>query len=236
MHSVSGEAAMRLVRQILVVLIFASFFLASSAAADQVRYYQENGITYCETRRTVQRPVCETTMQQTTRTVYKEQCYTETKDVTQVSWCPVITYQPETYWVGRWNPFVDPYVETRWVPQTTWQQRSEVVKLPVTCRKLVPEVQQVQVPVTTQKLVSEDVVVSRVAVSNPVPSAVQPTVSNPTSYPSYSASNPTSYPARTYVGNSSSIPSGEQIGGIARLNQDPPRYGVGKTGQTAPTR
>ena len=213
-----------LARQILVVLIFASFFLPSPAAGDQVRYYQENGITYCETRRTVQRPVCETTMQQTTRTVYKEQCYTETKDVTQVSWCPVTAYQPETYWVGRWNPFVEPYLETRWVPQTTWQQRTEVVKLPVTCRKLVPEVQQVQVPVTTQKLVSEDVVVSRVAVSSPVPCVGQ------------TVSNPAYYPAQTYVGNPGSIPSGQQIGGIARLNQDPPRYGVGTTATVSPTR
>ncbi|MGA2061733.1 MAG: hypothetical protein ABSG67_14705 [Thermoguttaceae bacterium] len=215
-----GGTVMMLARQILVVLIFASFFSPSSAAGDQVRYYQENGITYCETRRTVQRPVCETTMQPTTRTVYKEQCYTETKDVTQVSWCPVTTYQTETYWVGRWNPFVEPYLETRWVPQTTWQQRTEVVKLPVTCRKLVPETQQVQVPVTTQKLVSEDVVVSRVAVSSPVPCVGQAVA----------------YPAQTYVGNPGSISGGQQIGGIARLNQDPPRYGVGTTATVSPTR
>jgi hypothetical protein len=220
----TGGAEMMLARQILAVLIFASFFLPSSAAGDQVRYYQENGITYCETRRTVQRPVCETTMQQTTRTVYKEQCYTETKDVTQVSWSPVTTYQPETYWIGRWNPFVDPYLETRWVPQITWQQQTQVVKTPVTCRKLVPEVQQVQVPVTTQKLVSEDVVVSRVAVSSPVPCVGQV------------VSNPAYYPVRTYVGPPSSIPSGEQIGGIARMNQDPPRYGVRSNAGNTPTR
>ncbi|MGA2796065.1 MAG: hypothetical protein ABSE63_00660 [Thermoguttaceae bacterium] len=215
-----------LARQILVVLIFASFFLPSSAAGDQVRYYQENGITYCETRRTVQRPVCETTMQPTTRTVYKEQYYTETKDVTQVCWCPVTAYQPETYWVGRWNPFVEPYLETRWVPQTTWQQRTDVVKTPVTCRKLVPEVQQVQVPVTTQKLVSEEVVVSRVAVS-----AAAPCVSQAAASPTYPV-----YPAQAYPANPASIPSGERVGGIARLNQDPPRYGVGSPGTVSPTR
>jgi hypothetical protein len=216
-----GGAAMMLVRHILVVLIFASLFLPSSAAADQVRYYQVNGVTYCETLRTIQRPVCETTMQQTTRTVYKDQYYTETKDVTQVAWCPVTTYQAETYWVGRWNPFVDPYLQTRWVPQTTWQQQTSVVKTPVTCRKLVPELQQVQVPVTTQKLVSEDVVVSRVAVCAPVPQ---------------SAGQAVAYPAQTNLGIPAPIPSGVQIGGIARLNQDPPRYGVSTTGQTSPTR
>ena len=211
---------MMLVRQMLAVLVVAPIFLASSAAADQVRYYQENGVTYCETTRTIQRPVCETTMQQTTRTVYKEQYYTETKDVTQVSWCPVTTYQAETYWVGRWNPFVEPYLQTRWVPQTSWQQRTEVVKLPVTCRRLVPEVQQVQVPVATQKMVSEEVVVSRVAVGGAVPCVGQAVA----------------YPAQTWAANPGSIVAGQQIGGIARLNQDPPRYGVGATGQTSSTR
>jgi hypothetical protein len=214
-------AALMLVRQILVVPIVASIFLLSSAAGDQLRYYQENGITYCETRRMVQRPVCETQMQQTTRTVYKEQYYTETKDVAQVSWCPVTTYRAETHWVGILNPFVEPALETQWIPQTSWQQRTQVVKMPVTCRKLVSEVQQVQVPVTTQKLVSQDVVVSRVAVGGPVPRAVPQSIATP---------------AQSFVGIPGSINGGEQIGGIARLNQDPPRYGVGTTGRALSTR
>lgn len=99
-----GMASM-LARQILVVPVVTSIFFLSYAAGDQLRYYQQNGITYCETLRTVQRPVCETKMLQTTRTVYKEQFYTETKDVTQVYWYPVTTYQAETNWVGRWESF-----------------------------------------------------------------------------------------------------------------------------------
>jgi len=214
-----------LVRQILVIPIVTSFFLLSSAAGDQLRYYQENGVTYCETRRTVQRPVCETQMQQTTRTVYKEQYYTETKDVTQVYWCPITTYRAETHWVDRWNLFVEPYLATEWIPQTCWQQRTQVVKLPVTCRKLVPEVQQVQVPVTTQKIVSGEYVVGRVAVSGPVPRAVPQSVATCVATPT-----------QTFVGIPGSICSGEQIGGIARLNQDPPRYGVGTNGQASSSR
>ncbi len=211
---------MIMVRHILAVPVVAAIFFASPAAADQVRYYQVNGVTYCETTRTVQRPVCETTMQQTTRTVYKEQLYTETKDVAQVYWCPLTTYQPETYWVGRWNPFVDPYLETRWVPHTSWQQRTEVVKLPVTCRKLVPETQQLQVPVATQKMVSQEVVVSRVPVANSIPCVGQAVA----------------YPAQAYPANPPSIIGGGQVGGIARLNQDPPRYGSATTATTPSTR
>ena len=210
-----------LARQLLAFPIVTLFFLLSSATGDQVRYYQQNGITYCETRRTIQRPIYETTMQQTTRTVYKEQLYTETKDVTQTYWYQVTTYRAETNLVGRWNPFVEPYYETQWVPQTCWQQQTQVVKMPVTCRRLVPDVQKVTMPVTTQKLVSEDYVVSRVAIGGPVPQAV------PQTYPA---------PTQSFVGFPGPISSGEQIGGIARLNQDPPRYGVGTTGRALSSR
>jgi hypothetical protein len=210
-----------LIRQILVIPIVASFFLLSSAAADQVRYYQQNGITYCETRRTVQRPVYETTMQQTTRTVYKDQYYTETKDVTQTYWNPETTYRAETYWVGRWNPFVEPYLATDWVPQTCWRQQTQTVKMPITCRRVVPEVQQVQTPVTTQKLVSQDYVVSLVAVGGPVPRGITP---------------PVGAPMQSYAGAAGSIYNGEQIGGIARLSQDPPRYGVGTNARALSSR
>src|SRR3972149_6275588 len=189
--------ARMLIRQSIIVPIVTSIFCLSYAAGDQLRYYQQNGITYCETRRTIQRPVYETTMQQTTRTVYKEQYYTETKDVTQVCWYPVTNYRAETYWVGRWNPFVEPYLATEWIPQTCWQQQTQVIKTPVTCRRLVPEVQKVEVPVTTRKLVSEEVVVSRVAVSGPAPRTV---------------AQPVTTPVRTYVGIPGSICSGEMIG------------------------
>jgi hypothetical protein len=207
-----------LIRQLIVVPIVASIFLLSSAAGDQLRYYQQDGITYCETRREVQRPVYETSMQQTTRTIYKEQYYTETKDITQVYWYPVTSYRAESYWVGRWNPFVEPYVATELVPRTCWQQQTQVIKTPVTCRRLVPEVQNVEAPVTTRKLVSEEVVLSRVAVSGPAPRM---------------ATQPVAAPMRTNVGIPGLISSGERIGGIARLNQDPPRYGVGTTWKTS---
>ncbi|MGW8256906.1 MAG: hypothetical protein ACWGMZ_05425 [Thermoguttaceae bacterium] len=210
------------VRRCIVVSVIGSiYFLAATAAADEVRYYNENGITYRETRRTVQRPVCETKMQHTTRTVYKEELYTETKDVTQVYWLPLTTYQPDIYWVGRWNPFVEPYLETRWIPKTCWRQQTQVVKMPVACRRLVPKTQTIQTPVNTQKFVTEEVV-SRVAVCGRSPQAMQAPTSatTPTLVPRYSGS----------------INGGEPIGGIARLNQDPPRYGVDAAWRASSTR
>lgn len=198
--------------------------LTTSALGDQLHYYQVNGVTYCETRRTVQRPVIETTMQPSMRTVYKQQCYTETKDVAKVYYTPVTTYRPDTHWVGILNPFVEPALETDWIPETYWQQRTEVVKMPVTCRKLVPEMQQVQVPVTTQKIVSEEYVVNRVAIASPVEQTVPQTIPQPYQQP-YQMQNPL-YVSRPPLPASAPVYGYGQIGGIARLNQDPPRYGT----------
>jgi hypothetical protein len=213
-------------RQFFIMPVVATFVLAASAFADQLHYYQENGVTYCETRRSVQRPVYETTMQPSTRTVYKEQCSTETKDVTMTYLTPVTTYRIESHWVGILNPFVEPALETELIPQTCWQQRTEVIKkMPVTSRKLVPEVQQVQVPVTTRKIITEEYVVNRVAISDPIPQTAPQMIAQP---------NPT--PARSYANPPASIYGAGPIGGIARLNQDPPRYGAGTNGSASFTR
>ena len=77
------------------------------AQADETRYVQINGITYCETYRTVQRTINETAYQQTTQTVYKEQFDSEVRDVTRTYLCPVTTYRAETEMVGKWNFFID---------------------------------------------------------------------------------------------------------------------------------
>jgi len=206
------------IRQVFIASGFIVCSLAAFARADEGRYVQENGITYYDTFRVVQRPVTETSLQQTTRTVYKEQVSTETRDVTRTYWCPVTTYRAETEMVGKWNFFVEPYWETHWVAETQWVPHSETVKMPVTCRKLVPETQTVQVPVTNQKVVCEKVLVSRVMVSNPA--AVSPTVNGPVARPT---------PQSTAAPTTSQLfyqppPADAQIGGVARLSQDPPRY------------
>jgi hypothetical protein len=208
-----------LIRQLLAASALTAFFCYGVIWADEVRYVQENGITYCDTYRTVQRPITETSCQQTTRTVYKEQFNTETRDVTRTCWTPVTTYRTETEMVGKWNFFIEPYYETRWVAETRWVPRTDVVKMPVTCRKLVPETQTVQVPVTTQKVISENILVSRVAVNGVAPT---PTYANgPSPRP-----NPPATPIPTTVQRYQPLQPGEQIGGVARLSQDPPRYGT----------
>jgi hypothetical protein len=219
--------------------------IPGSAIADNVRYVTQNGVTYCETVRTVQRLVTEMSCKQVTQTVYKFQCSTETKDVTQTWLCPTTVYRAETEMVGAWNIFERPDYVTRWVPETQWVQRSAVVKAPVTTRKVVPETQVVSVPTTSQRWVSEEVVVSRVPVANNAANtpAIGPTTSNSFS-PSAVPTNrvpPPNVPIPTPVQSSGYHPTSTQIplytppvgpiGGISRLTQDPPRYGAGVSGR-----
>ncbi|MFZ5831100.1 MAG: hypothetical protein ACOY3P_13505 [Planctomycetota bacterium] len=179
--------------------------IAGGAAADEVRYYVENGVTYRETRRTEQRPVYRTTLQPTTQTVYREQVTTEQRPATRLTWTPITEYRPETFWVGRWNPFVQPYLATRWALSTRWEQKSEAIEVPVKMRQLVPETRTCQVPVVTQECVPQEVV-TRVAVSGPA----------------WTLPQGQSY-ATTIV--TPGALEGQQIGGVARLDKDPPRYG-----------
>ena len=188
-------------RQLLSTVVALWLVGLTPAIADDVRFFERDGITYRETRRTVQRPVSETRLEQVERTVYRWQRSSETHQSTR-TWCsPTTEYRCEPYLVGRWNPFVRPYFAYHYVPCTRWEQKTEVVDVPVTCCRLVPETRKVDVPVTTRRMVSEEVI-SRVAVSGVGSSPLQP------------------------IPQSNALARGERIGGIARLTNDPPRYGI----------
>ena len=188
-------------RQLLAAAAVICLVGSPSAGGDEVRYYDQDGTTYRETRRVVRRPVCETQLRPSTQTVYREQQSSELRDTIRKSWTPVTEYRCEARWVGRWNPFAVPYLAYRTVPRTSWEYRTEVTQVPVTYRRLVPETRTVQVPVTTRRMVTEEVI-TRVAVAGRLSPGSQ--VLSPTPTPSGS----------------------ERVGGVARLDKDPPRRGV----------
>lgn len=170
---------------------------AAAVHAQDVRYTTgENGATYRETRQVTRHLVTDVTHQEVPRTVYREQANVQMQDVNRVYQVPVTEYRRETYWRGRWNPFVQPYLAERIVPYTRWENRSETVRVPITTRQLVAETQIDKVPVVTHRYVDGEVV-SRVPVSG-------------------GASNIAS----------STPPGGTVIGGVARLDNDPPRQGT----------
>jgi hypothetical protein len=193
--------------QILVSLLVSLVGGVLPSFADEVRYYDKDGVTYRETRRVVQRPIVETQTRESTQTFYREQYTTKINESVQERWTPVTDYRLESYWVGRWNPFVDPYLAQRYVPYTRWERTTEIVKTPVTCRQLVPETRTVRVPVTTQRLVDEEII-ARVVVSGRGASSDLPWAA------------PTNTAKLVPV-----VGSQGPIGGTAKLESDPPRQG-----------
>lgn len=144
---------------------------AATTAADEVRYFQQQGVTYQETRRKVQCQVVETKWQCCNQTVYREKIDTELRETTQTRLCPITEYRYESKLVGRWNPFATPYQTCQLVPKTRYEMRTEKVKVPVAVRRLVPETQAVQRPVATCRTETRDVVISCVPVCAATPSS-----------------------------------------------------------------
>jgi hypothetical protein len=175
------------------------FSLASWVAhADEVRYFEQDGLTYKETRRVVQRPVNEIKYEQREQTVYRENLQTEVVETSRTYHHPVTEYRWVTVMKGRWNPLVQPYLTQQLIPIQSWQPREHIIRTPVQRRELIPEKRVVQVPVSTQRVAQEEVI-TRVVVG--------------------SAGNG----AANVAAGPSSMGS---MGGVARLDNDPPRRSV----------
>jgi len=167
---------------------------AVTAGADEVRYYVQDGITYMETKRVVQRPIVETRYEQREQIFYREQYKTDVQQSYQAVQVPVTEYRTMACLQNRWNPFAQPYYTYRTVPTQRMEVRQQLVQTPVTRRELVPEKRIVQIPITSQRLAQEEQI-TRVAVSA-APSGTVPT-----------------YGGTTITG---------PIGGIARLDSPSP--------------
>ena len=180
--------------------------VSAALAQDGVRYYQDGGVTYREVRRVVQRPVVETRLEQRQQTVYQPQYTTEVVPTTRTVYTPVTEYRWEPRWHNTWNPFSSPYVAYHLTPNTRWDARAEQSQQTVTRYNVVPQTQTVQVPVTTQRVVNEEIV-SRMPVQGAVPAgAVTTEVARQT------------------------------VGGISKLENDPPRDSGWRSGQPAVSR
>ena len=110
-----------------VMLCFAAllgcFTAPALGAESNVRFYEQDGVTYRETRAVVWRPVSETRMEQRDETVYRQRYSTETRPTTQPVHTPVTQFYWEARWHGWWNPFQEPYVAYHAVPYTAWRTR-----------------------------------------------------------------------------------------------------------------
>lgn len=195
----------------LVAALVASLLGVGSVGADEVRYYQKDGVTYCETRRIVQERIPQSRMEERVETVYRDKLTTEMRQTTRMYRTPVTEYRWEAFWVRSWNPLARPCVAYRYVPRTHWETRTEAVEVPVTARRVVPETRTVRRPVAGWRTVEREVV-SCV----PVGGSGVPVGGSLAARPR----TPVEHPALARQG---------EVGGISRLGLDghPPRYGTG---------
>jgi hypothetical protein len=163
-----------------LAILVCLFGMIDSTSADEVRYVQQNGVTYRETRRTVREPAADVVWQDQQQTIYREQYTTEMRDTVRTTYVPVTQYQSEPRWHGWWNPFREPELAYHSVPRTHWEARTETVRVPVTYRQYIPETQTVRVPVRSLGFVEKEKI-DRVAVSPTTPAIPTPGNSTPPS-------------------------------------------------------
>ncbi len=205
-------------------------------AADDVRYFEKDGMTYRETRQVVQRPVTETHMESRNTIVYRDKYTTELQDMPRSIPVAVTEYHTVPVWRNSWNIFAPPYLTYEQVPYTRWETRSDTVKTQVTRRQVVPETITQQVPVTSQRIV-QDEIISRVAVSqapagtapgSALPGTGLPGSSAPADTQTAASGAPTSiYGSPNQPNNASSdMAKRTAVGGVMKLDSDPPRSGA----------
>ncbi len=169
----------------------------TTLAAQELRYVQRDGILYRELVCRRWKPVTQIVYEQRQQTVYREEITTQMQEVTTVVRTPQVQWVWEPYWWGWWNPLRGPALAYRLVPRTVWKEEVRRGRVPVQVKRLVPHTQTVRVPVVRRRWVQEEVVLSRVPVA---PSS--PKIRNG--------------PAPVQV-------AGRAIGGIQKLDSDPPR-------------
>ncbi len=181
-----------------VVLVCLTFGVASAHGQD-VRYFDSGGVRYCEYRDKVRAPVADTVWEDRQETVYRQQLTTELRDSYSTVYTPVVVPNYRPVWHGRFNPFVQPYMTLESAPYTYWSPQTHATPVPVTSQQWVPETRTVKVPVRTLRFVEQDQV--RVVAVGPAPQQA---------VPQQAASSP-----------------GLPLGGVSRLESDPPRVPSG---------
>jgi len=195
---------------LLVAVALIPLALSAPTGADDVREYNQGGVTYREVHRTIRAPQTQIQCVDRPQTYLQERYDVELRDSVRTYRVPVTENQWVPYWRGRFNPFVQPYLTYRNVRRTRWETRTEVVKVPVSTRQLVPVTTNVRVPITTETVVDQDVLVSRTIVG-PAPTTSVAQTSDPFSAPA--------------VASIQQI-SNQQVGGVHRYGGDPPRQGL----------
>ena len=192
------------------IALLVSYLAATAAAADDVRYYQQNGVTYRETRTVVKQPVNDVQYRDLQHTFYRDRYTTEMRDVVRNRYVPITRYVWQPRWHGQWNILQGPHLAYHLVPYTNWEIRQQTIRVPTTRHEIIPETHTVRVPQTNLRY-EDRVQITRVPVGPSAPHFSSATAQHST--PLFRL--PTQNAGQREV-----------YGGIARLDEDPPRYGI----------
>lgn len=252
--------------QVILVIGLTLVVATWSSAAEEVRYYEENGITYRETRAVAREPVRTPVATQPAkpaavplaRPAAQPQATTQQREFLRTCYVPTTYYVAENYWVGLWNPFDEPYIETRYRPVTFYRAQTQRVTLPVAVCAPQTQVACAAVPQTECRQT-----VSRVAVatgpgdvagasqlartSGPRPAdpasraSVPLLAAKPARPPAYTASSgiapPSSIPTPNYVRSTPAAPAPAYAppGGYAAPSYAAPSYAVPPATASSPS-
>ena len=166
-----------------------------SSVDAQESRYVTAGLGYEDVIQTVRTPVAATQVEEREQTVYRQQEKTQIYETQRNVLVPFTEYHWVPKWHGRFNPFRAPSISYHLVPYTRWKMQTQIVQTPVACANWFAEKHLLQVPVTTLTIENRGQIVRRPG-----------TTLSPAVRQAMVVRSPT-------------------IGGVARMESDPPRHG-----------
>jgi hypothetical protein len=130
----------------------------ASARADEVTYFEKDGIRYQKIRQVNQRPITELRYEQRESTAYRERYTTDMQETQRTYQVPVTEQQWVPGYQRTWNLLAPPVLSYRLMPVTRWETRTDTVRVPITRRDVIPEKQVQQVPVYNTRYAEEETV------------------------------------------------------------------------------
>ena len=140
-----------------VTLVLAAL-IAPSVRADEVTYFEKDGIKYQKIRQVNQRPITELRYEQRESTAYRERYTTDLQESHRTYQVPVTEQQWVPGYQRTWNLLAPPVLSYRLMPVTRWETRTETVRIPITKREVYPETVTHQVPQYSTRYAEEEVV------------------------------------------------------------------------------
>lgn len=129
--------------------------LSATLRADEVEYFEQNGVRYQKIRQVTQKPISETRYEARQYTTYHPRYTTDMQESVRTYQVPVTEQQWVPGYQRTLNIFAPPVLSYRLVPVTRWETRSETVRVPITRQDYVAQQRVEQVPITTQRLVQD---------------------------------------------------------------------------------